>query len=55
VNTDRLKGHDALKAFVDFYMTDTGIAKGVQQAGYVDLPTDRISATRSTWTKTEGA
>jgi phosphate transport system substrate-binding protein len=55
VNTDKLTGNDALKAFVDFYLSDDGITKGVQQAGYVDLPADRIAATRSKWKGTEGA
>jgi phosphate transport system substrate-binding protein len=55
VNTDKLKNNDALKAFVDFYLADNGIVKGVQQAGYVDLPTDRIAATRSKWKTTEAA
>jgi phosphate transport system substrate-binding protein len=55
VNTDKLKNNDALKAFVDFYLTDKGITEGVQQAGYVDLPADRIAATRQKWQQTEGA
>jgi phosphate transport system substrate-binding protein len=55
VNNEKLKTNDALKAFVDFYLTDDGIVKGVQQAGYVDLPTDRIAATRAVWDKAKGA
>jgi phosphate transport system substrate-binding protein len=55
VNTDKLQGNDALKAFIDFYMTDAGIVQGVQQAGYVDLPTDRIKATQTKWQQTENA
>jgi len=55
VNNDKLKGNDALKAFVDFYMSDTGIVQGVKQAGYVDLPTERIQASRDTWTSLKGA
>ncbi|HEX9375412.1 MAG TPA: substrate-binding domain-containing protein [Actinomycetota bacterium] len=54
VNTDKLAGNDALKAFVDFYMSDTGIVDGVTQAGYVNIPDDRIQATRDKWTQTEG-
>jgi hypothetical protein len=30
-------------------MTDTGVVTAVQQTGYVDLPTDQIEASRSTW------
>ena len=39
----------AIKAFVDYYLSDTGIVDAVQQTGYVDLPDDQMSATRSTW------
>jgi phosphate transport system substrate-binding protein len=55
VNTDKLAESDALKAFVDYYLTDAGIVDGVQTAGYVDLPADRIQATRDLWQQTEGA
>ena len=49
VNLDKLEGNDALKAFVDFYLTDAGIVDGVTQAGYVDIPADRVEATRQAW------
>ena len=39
----------AIKAFVDYYLSDSGIVDAVQQTGYVDLPDDQMSATRSTW------
>ena len=42
------KGVPAVKAFVDLYLSDDGILSAVEQAGYVDLPTDPIDATRST-------
>jgi phosphate transport system substrate-binding protein len=46
----------AIKAFVDYYVADSGIVDAVQQTGYVDLPEDQISATRSTWdTESAGA
>jgi len=54
VNTDKLAGNDALSAFVDYYLTDAGIVDDVKTAGYVDLPTDRIDATRTTWQGAEG-
>jgi phosphate transport system substrate-binding protein len=38
----------ALKAFVDFYLSDDGLAS-VPEVGYVSLPADRIDATRSAW------
>jgi phosphate transport system substrate-binding protein len=49
VNTDKAGSNEALKAFVDFYLTDPGIKDGVSQAGYVDLPDDVIAETRSAW------
>jgi phosphate transport system substrate-binding protein len=49
VNTDKAAQNPALKAYVDFYLTDEGLGTGVEEAGYVDLPADRIEATRSAW------
>jgi len=49
VNKDKAKQNPALEAFVDYYLTDAGINQGVSTAGYVDLPTDKVSQTRSTW------
>jgi phosphate transport system substrate-binding protein len=48
VNTAKVADSPALKAFVDYYVSDEGI-KAVDQAGYVALPADRIAATQSTW------
>jgi len=53
VNKAKAEQNPALRAFVDFYLTDAGITTGVQQAGYVDLPSDQISKTRSTWSSFE--
>jgi phosphate transport system substrate-binding protein len=55
VNRSRIKANAALRVFVDLYLSDAGIQQGVQQAGYVDIPTDRIAKTRSTWKSAEGA
>jgi phosphate transport system substrate-binding protein len=55
VNKANIKKNRALRAFVDQYLSDAGIVKGVQQAGYVDIPADRISKTRATWKSVEGA
>ena len=44
----------AIKAFVDYYLSDSGIVDSVQQTGYVDLPSDQIESTRSTWTSASG-
>lgn len=49
VSTASLDANPAVKSFVDLYMSQEGMAM-VTDAGYVSLPTDRISATLDTWT-----
>jgi phosphate transport system substrate-binding protein len=44
----------AIKAFVDYYLSDSGIVDAVQQTGYVDLPSDQIESSRSTWASASG-
>jgi len=44
----------AIKAFVDYYLSDSGIVDAVQQTGYVDLPSDQMESSRSTWTSASG-
>jgi phosphate transport system substrate-binding protein len=39
----------AIKAFVDYYLSDSGVVDAVQQTGYVELPEDQIATTRSNW------
>jgi phosphate transport system substrate-binding protein len=39
----------AVKAYVDFYLSDEGLTTAVQEAGYIPLPADRQDATRSAW------
>jgi phosphate transport system substrate-binding protein len=48
-NTDTAKKDDAVKAYVDFYVSDAGLNEAVQEADYVVLPPDRQDATRSAW------
>ena len=48
VNTDKAAENQALTDFVDFYLSDEGLAS-VADAGYVDLPAGEIEATRSAW------
>jgi phosphate transport system substrate-binding protein len=55
VNKAKITENPAVKAFVDYYLTDTGVVDAVQQTGYVDLPSDQISATRSTWDSATGS
>ena len=48
VNTAKVAANPALKSFVDYYLSAEGI-QAVNQAGYVDLPADRLDASRATW------
>ncbi|HUG89101.1 MAG TPA: substrate-binding domain-containing protein [Actinomycetota bacterium] len=49
VNRAKAEESEALRAFVDFYVTDIGLVEAVQQVGYVTLPEDRREATAGTW------
>ena len=48
VNPTKLEENPALGPFVDFYLSDEGIAS-VEQVQYVPLPADRLDAARSAW------
>ncbi len=48
VNTVKAAENPALQAFVDYYLSDDGIAN-VEAADYVPLPADQLDATRSAW------
>lgn len=48
VSEEKLSGNPALQAFVDFYLSDDGLAS-VEEVEYVSLPVDRVEATRSAW------
>jgi phosphate transport system substrate-binding protein len=49
VNRGKLAESPALQAYVDYYVTDTGLVEAVTGTGYVELPADQIEATRTTW------
>jgi phosphate transport system substrate-binding protein len=49
VNKAKITENPAVKAFVDYYLTDTGVVTAVDATGYVELPSDQIEASRSTW------
>ncbi|HZA27361.1 MAG TPA: phosphate ABC transporter substrate-binding protein PstS family protein [Actinomycetota bacterium] len=49
VNKAKAAEKEALRAFVDLYVSETGLQTAVEQVGYIVLPADRISATQSTW------
>jgi phosphate transport system substrate-binding protein len=55
VNKAKLAESPALQSFVDYYMTDTGVIDAVDQTGYVELPSDQIEASRSTWESESGS
>ena len=48
VNTANAESNPAVASFVDLYLSDAGLAT-VAEAGYVDLPDDRVQATRDVW------
>ena len=48
VNTDKEAANPAITAFVDFYLSDAGIAD-VTEADYIALTADELAATRATW------
>ena len=48
VNTDRAAENETLVSFVDYYLSDEGIA-AVAEAGYVPLTAEALEETRSAW------
>ena len=48
VNNGKLAGNETLKTFVDYYLSEDGIAK-VAKVGYVSLDDAALATTRSTW------
>ena len=52
VNKANAEENAALKAYIDFYMSDEGFTS-VNQVGYVDLPSETIEETRSIWESME--
>lgn len=53
VNPNRIEENPALAPFVDFYLSDQGIAS-VAEVQYVSLPQERIDGSRSTWEQAKG-
>lgn len=48
VNPNKLAENPALGPFVDFYLSDEGLAS-VEEVQYIALPADRIDAARTSW------
>ena len=51
---NRLATNPAIAPFVDFYLSDEGMAK-VSEVGYVQLPADEIETTRAAWAEAASA
>jgi phosphate transport system substrate-binding protein len=49
VNTAKATEQSALRAYVDFYMSDDGLLTAVEETQYVPLPDERLAATRTAW------
>ncbi len=48
INSQHLADNPAVGAYVDIYLSNDGMAS-VSEAGYIDLPADRLGASRATW------
>jgi phosphate transport system substrate-binding protein len=53
VNTDKASTNPTLQAYVDYYLSDAGIAS-VTDADYVAIPAGRLDATRQAWSQAGG-
>jgi phosphate transport system substrate-binding protein len=51
--SDAAMARPEVQAFVDLYVSDTGLTEAVSGAGYVSLPSDRMEATRAAATDAE--
>jgi phosphate transport system substrate-binding protein len=49
VNNGKAAESEALRAYVDMYLSDIGIRTAVERVSYVTLPDDRVETTRTTW------
>lgn len=49
VNTGNVATNPALQAYVDFYMTETGLVEAVTAVSYVELPAELIAASQAAW------
>jgi phosphate transport system substrate-binding protein len=48
VSEQKLGSNPALQPFIDFYLSDEGMAS-VEEVQYIPLPSDRLEATRAAW------
>jgi phosphate transport system substrate-binding protein len=54
VSKEALASNPAVKPFVDFYLSDQGIAS-VTDVKYIALPAEQLAASRSTWSSDSAA
>lgn len=55
VNNEKASRSEALRSYLDFYLSDTGLISAVERVAYVTLPDDRIQASRDTWEEAKTA
>jgi phosphate transport system substrate-binding protein len=55
VNNQKAAQSEALRAYVDLYLSDDGLQTAVEEVAYVTLPDDRIAQTRQTWEEAAAA
>jgi phosphate transport system substrate-binding protein len=55
VNNQKAAESEALREYVDYYLSDTGLRTVVDEVAYVTLPDDRIEATRQVWEDAQAA
>jgi phosphate transport system substrate-binding protein len=49
VNNEKAAQSEALRAYVDLYLSDDGLRTAVEEVSYVVLPDDRMAQTRQVW------
>jgi phosphate transport system substrate-binding protein len=55
INSAKAAESEALRTYVELYLSDDGIRTAVEEVAYVVLPDDRIETTRSTWESAQPA
>jgi phosphate transport system substrate-binding protein len=54
VNVDRAVDSEPLRAYIDLYLSDAGLATLVAEAGYVPMADDDVAAARAAWEEAVG-
>jgi phosphate transport system substrate-binding protein len=55
VNNEKAARSEALRAYVDLYLSDDGLRTAVEEVSYVVLPDDRIAQTQQVWEEAKGS